>query len=111
MKSLFCRADRGFARKVDVALAFYRIHSSFIGSCVPHIRKAWEVIAPVVTAKKLSKFDTKIFLSTIDGGRKITAFSKKQAIFVQGDPSDAVSYIQKGKVRLTVVSKTGKEAT
>ena len=65
----------------------------------------------MVTAKKLSKSDTKIFLSTIDGGRKITAFSKKQAIFVQGDPSDAVSYIQKGKVRLTVVSKTGKEAT
>ena len=64
-----------------------------------------------MTAKKLSKFDTKIFLSTINGGRKITAFSKKQAIFVQGDPSDAVFYIQKGKVRLTVVSKTGKEAT
>jgi CRP/FNR family cyclic AMP-dependent transcriptional regulator len=65
----------------------------------------------VVTAKKLSKFDTKTFLSTIDGGRKIAAFSKKQAIFVQGDSSDAVFYIQKGKVRLTVVSKSGKEAT
>lgn len=61
-------------------------------------------------AKKLSKFDTKTFLSTIDGGRKIRAFSKKQAI-VQGDSSDAVFYIQKGKVRLTVVSKIGKEAT
>jgi CRP-like cAMP-binding protein len=64
-----------------------------------------------VTAKKLSEFDTKTFLSTIDGGRKIAAFSKKQSIFVQGDPSDAVFYIQKGKVRLTVVSKSGKEAT
>ena len=62
-------------------------------------------------AKKLSKFDTKTFLSTIDGGRRIRTFSKKQAIFVQGDSSDAVFYIQKGKVRLTVVSKTGKEAT
>jgi CRP/FNR family cyclic AMP-dependent transcriptional regulator len=39
------------------------------------------------------------------------AFSKNQAIFVQDDPSDAVFYIQKGKVRLTVVSKSGKEAT
>jgi CRP-like cAMP-binding protein len=68
-------------------------------------------MTPVVAAKKLSKFDTKRFLSTIDGGRKITAFSKKQAIFVQGDSSDAVFYIQKGKVRLTVVSKSGKEAT
>jgi len=65
----------------------------------------------VVAAKKLSKFDTKTFLSTIDGGRQIAAFSKKQAIFVQGDSSDAVFYIQKGKVRLTVVSKSGQEAT
>jgi CRP/FNR family transcriptional regulator, cyclic AMP receptor protein len=66
---------------------------------------------PKVAAKKSSEFDPKTFLSTIDGGRKIVAFSKKQAIFVQGDSSDAVFYIQKGKVRLTVVSKTGKEAT
>src|ERR1700691_4137274 len=68
-------------------------------------------MTPVVAAKKLSKFDTKKFLSTIEGGRKILAFLKRQAIFVQGDSSDAVFYIQKGKVRLTVVSKSGKEAT
>jgi CRP/FNR family cyclic AMP-dependent transcriptional regulator len=68
-------------------------------------------MAPVVAAKKRSKFDPKTFLSTIDGGRKIAAFPKKETIFVQGDPSDAVFYIQEGKVKLTVVSKTGKEAT
>ena len=62
-------------------------------------------------AKKVSKFDTQRFLSTINGGRKIAAFSKKQTIFVQGDSSDAVFYIRKGKVKLTVVSKSGKEAT
>jgi CRP/FNR family cyclic AMP-dependent transcriptional regulator len=62
-------------------------------------------------AKKRSKFDPKKFLSTIDGGRKIAAFPKKQSIFVQGDSSDAVFYIQKGKVKLTVVSTIGKEAT
>jgi CRP/FNR family cyclic AMP-dependent transcriptional regulator len=62
----------------------------------------------VAAAKKPSEFDPKTFLSTIDGGgRKIAAFSNKQAIFAQGDSSDAVFYIQKGKVRLTVVSKTG----
>jgi len=66
---------------------------------------------PKVAAKKRSQFDPKTFLSTIDGGRKIAAFSKKQTIFVQGDSSAAVFYIQKGNVRLTVVSKTGKEAT
>src|SRR5579859_5574823 len=63
------------------------------------------------SAKILKKFDPKTFLSTIDGGRKITAFLKKQTIFVQGDSADAVFYVQKGKVRLTVVSKGGKEAT
>jgi CRP-like cAMP-binding protein len=65
----------------------------------------------VAASKKLIKFDTKTFLSTINGGRKIEAFSKKQTIFAQGDSSDAVFYIRKGKVRLTVLSKTGKEAT
>ena len=64
-----------------------------------------------MTAKKLIKFDSKIFLSTIDGGRKIVAFSKKHTIFDQGDSSDAVFYVQKGKGKLTVVSKIGKEAT
>jgi CRP-like cAMP-binding protein len=66
---------------------------------------------PVAPVKKLSKFDPKTFLSTIDGGRGIAAFPTKQTIFVQGDPSDAVFYIQKGKVKLTVLAKSGKEAT
>src|SRR6202166_3360461 len=65
----------------------------------------------LATAKKLSTFDPKTFLSTIDGGRKIAAFPKKQTIFAQGDSSDAVFYVQKGKVKLTVVSEIGKEAT
>ena len=48
-----------------------------------------------VAGKKLSKFNPKTFLSTMDGGRKIAAFPIKQTIFVQGDSSDAVFYIQK----------------
>jgi CRP-like cAMP-binding protein len=50
-------------------------------------------------------------LATIGEGRKILPFEKKQTIFTQGDSADAVFYIQEGKVRLTVVSKIGKEAT
>jgi CRP/FNR family cyclic AMP-dependent transcriptional regulator len=65
----------------------------------------------VKPAKKRRKFNPTTFLSTIDGGRKIAAFRKKQMIFVQGDSSDAVFYIQKGRVKLTVVAKNGKEAT
>src|SRR5450432_2242693 len=66
---------------------------------------------PVATSRKRIKFDPKTFLSTMNGGRKVSAFSKKQPIFAQGDSSDAVFYIRKGRVRLTVVSKSGKEAT
>jgi CRP/FNR family transcriptional regulator, cyclic AMP receptor protein len=64
-----------------------------------------------VAAKKLNKFDTKTFLSTINGGRRIEVFSKQQTIFAQGGSSDAVFYIKEGKVKLTVVSQIGKEAT
>src|SRR5258706_873375 len=61
--------------------------------------------------KKNRKFDPKTFLATIGEGRKILAFEKGQTIYAQGDPADAVFYVQNGKVRLTVVSKAGKEAT
>jgi len=65
----------------------------------------------VAAAKKRVKFDSKTFLATIDGGRKIAAVAKGQTIFAQGDPSDAVFYIQRGQVKLNVVSSIGKEAT
>jgi CRP/FNR family cyclic AMP-dependent transcriptional regulator len=63
-----------------------------------------------VAAKKRRTFDPNAFLSTIDGGRRIGAFSQKHTIFAQGESSDAVFYIKEGKVKLTVVSETGKEA-
>jgi hypothetical protein len=55
------------------------------------------------------EFDPQRFLATIGEGRKVVALPKKQTIFTQGDAAEAVFYIQKGKVRLTVVSKIGKE--
>jgi len=61
--------------------------------------------------KKAITFDPNTFLATIGEGRKMAALAPKQSIFIQGDQADAVFYIQKGKVRLTVVSKNGKEAT
>ncbi|MGA9551040.1 MAG: cyclic nucleotide-binding domain-containing protein, partial [Candidatus Sulfotelmatobacter sp.] len=62
-------------------------------------------------AKKKRDFDPHAFLATIGEGRKSVLFRQKQGIFAQGDAADAVFYIQTGKVKLTVVSKTGKEAT
>src|ERR1039457_524076 len=67
--------------------------------------------SPIALAKKRSDLDPKGFLATIGVGKKGVIFPKKKAIFTQGDAADAVFYIQEGKVRLTVVSKVGKEAT
>jgi len=64
-----------------------------------------------LAAKKNGRFDPNTFLATIGEGRKILSVPKKQTIYSQGDGADAVFYLQKGKVRLTVVSKIGKEAT
>lgn len=58
-----------------------------------------------------SHFDVKKFLANIGEGRKLVRVRKKRIIYAQGARCDAVFYIQKGKVRLTVVSKSGKEAT
>ena len=68
-------------------------------------------MAPPTLAKKEREFDAEEFLATIGAGRKVVAFPKKQTIFTQGDVADSVFYVQEGKVRLTVVSKNGKEAT
>jgi CRP/FNR family cyclic AMP-dependent transcriptional regulator len=66
---------------------------------------------PPPAPKNGPKFDAQVFLDTIGEGRKALLFPKKETIFAQGYPADAVFYLQTGKVRLTVVSKDGKEAT
>jgi len=68
-------------------------------------------MTPVAATKKRRRFNPQTFLSTIDGGRAVAAFPKRQTVFAQGDSGDSVFYIQKGKVKLTVVATSGKEAT
>jgi CRP/FNR family transcriptional regulator, cyclic AMP receptor protein len=65
----------------------------------------------MAAVRKNREFNSKTFLATIGGGRKLLSYSSKQPIFAQGDKADAVFYVQKGKVQLTVVSTAGKEAT
>jgi CRP/FNR family cyclic AMP-dependent transcriptional regulator len=55
-------------------------------------------------------FDPTIFLSQLGDGRTTLDYQSGQIIFTQGDPADAIFYIQKGTVKLTVVSKPGREA-
>jgi CRP/FNR family cyclic AMP-dependent transcriptional regulator len=77
----------------------------------PTLRTELDALGSTVAAKKKRDFDPHAFLATISEGRKFVLFPRKQTIFAQGDTADAVFYIQTGKVKLTVVSKTGKEAT
>jgi CRP/FNR family cyclic AMP-dependent transcriptional regulator len=65
----------------------------------------------VMGLKKQREFAPNTFLATVGEGRKFVLFPKNYGIFAQGDTADAVFYVQTGKVKLTVVSKTGKEAT
>jgi CRP/FNR family cyclic AMP-dependent transcriptional regulator len=60
--------------------------------------------------KKVPVFNAQAFLDSAGVARKVTEFKKKEAIFSQGDPAKNVLYIQKGGVRLSVVSETGNEA-
>jgi CRP-like cAMP-binding protein len=65
------------------------------------------MVMPIAT----HNFDAKAFLADIGQGRKILRVKKKNRVFAQGDDCDAIYYIKKGKIKLTVVSKAGKEAT
>jgi CRP/FNR family cyclic AMP-dependent transcriptional regulator len=55
-------------------------------------------------------FDPKDFLAKVGTGKTILEFRKNQHVFEQGDVAETVFYIQKGKLKLTVVSEQGKEA-
>src|SRR5881296_3623362 len=68
-------------------------------------------MSPAASVKKKPVFDQNAFLATIGKGQKTLSVSKRSAIFSQGDAADAVFYIQEGKVKLTVVSNNGREAT
>jgi CRP-like cAMP-binding protein len=60
--------------------------------------------------KRRPLFDPKSFLAKVGEGRSIERFGRGKTVFAQGDPADAVFYIQKGKAKVTVVSEQGKEA-
>jgi CRP-like cAMP-binding protein len=64
----------------------------------------------VTSATKKLDFNPLTFLSTIGKGRNMLSFRKKETIFTQGNATDGLFFIQQGKVQLSVVSESGKEA-
>lgn len=68
-------------------------------------------MTPLKAVPKIREFDPNAFLATIGDGRRQLVVSKRKGVYGQGDLADSLFYIQKGKIRLTVVSKAGKGAT
>jgi CRP/FNR family cyclic AMP-dependent transcriptional regulator len=60
--------------------------------------------------KAKQPFDPHVFLAKVGEGHTLAVYKKNQVMFSQGDPADAIFYIQNGKVKLTVISHEGKEA-
>jgi CRP-like cAMP-binding protein len=60
--------------------------------------------------KHITTFNPQAFLATVGKGKTILQYRKNQVFFSQGDAADAVFYVQEGKVKLTVISRQGKEA-
>ena len=65
----------------------------------------------VITAnQKKQPVDWEALLAGINGGKTVAEYTANRTIFRQGDPADSISYLQRGKVKLTVTSQQGKEA-
>ncbi len=63
-----------------------------------------------MASKAKLAFDPKVFLAVVGVGKTISNYRKGETVFAQGDPGDAVFFIEKGRVKVTVLSKQGKEA-
>jgi CRP-like cAMP-binding protein len=63
-----------------------------------------------IRVEKPVEFDAQVFLARVGDGKAILEFQKNQNVFEQGDAADTIFYIQKGKIKVTVLSDQGKEA-
>jgi len=67
-------------------------------------------MGPKTKSPPAVSFDFKALLTVVEGHGTVKEYRKKQTVFVQSTPADAIFYIQKGRVKISVVSKEGKEA-
>lgn len=73
--------------------------------------RARGIVIPRTPVRSIRHFDPSAFLSQVGLGRTIIPLKKGQTVFSQGDPAEAIFYIQSGQVKLSVISSGGKEAT
>jgi CRP/FNR family transcriptional regulator, cyclic AMP receptor protein len=69
-----------------------------------------EKLSPAIVGEQIATFDPRALLTRLSAGKSSREYQAGEIIFSQGAPADAAFYVQSGKVKLTVVSKTGKEA-
>src|SRR6266513_3998831 len=62
-----------------------------------------------MVAKK-SPFDPQLFLSVVGTGKTVSKYRKGEVIFAQGEVADTIYYLQKGRIKVVVLSEQGKEA-
>lgn len=62
------------------------------------------------SAGKPQPFNVETFLESAGAARRVATYPRGKTVFLQGQPSDAVMYIQKGGIKISVLSRTGKEA-
>jgi CRP/FNR family transcriptional regulator, cyclic AMP receptor protein len=73
-------------------------------------RKAEQSRSPALVKTTRSEFDPQAFLAKVGEGKTVSTFRKNETVFSQGDAADTVFYIQKGRVKVVVLSAQGKEA-
>jgi CRP/FNR family transcriptional regulator, cyclic AMP receptor protein len=100
---------RGFSLEMPRGMYHDTENGTYLGVPMPSPRRL--STQRVRGSRAIKVFDPKEFLANAGIGRTIHEYRAKQAVFSQGQSSDALYYIQEGKVRLSVVSKQGKEAT
>src|SRR6185437_28586 len=69
-----------------------------------------DIAIPRTPVKRIRRFDPRTFLAQAGLGRTVVDLKKKQIVFSQGDAAESIFYIQRGKIKLTIISKSGKEA-
>src|SRR5450432_2104669 len=105
--------NRRSARNNRLGLSAYRTRPKYASTLThQHVKVATVRRGKGAPVGKPAKetFDPKNFLAKVGAGKSILEFQKNQNVFAQGDVADTVFYIQKGRVKLTVLSEQGKEA-
>src|ERR1017187_8451883 len=87
------------------------LHVESLHGLAPVECRSHSTAPPTTLAKRRPDFDPEKFLATIGVAGKVVAIPENHPVCMQGDAADSVFYMQEGRVQLTVVSKTGKEAT